>query len=107
MLYTIPCEAVPNTPPAVRRTALVRVAHGAHAMPVLCVEMLAGAAMPPTSQLMDELRELGASHEHTRDIHDFLLHPGFPVDIRHNAKIGREQLARWASKRLAAGKGQA
>jgi hypothetical protein len=24
------------------------------------------------------------------------VHPGFPVDIRHNAKIGREKLAEWA-----------
>ncbi len=31
-------------------------------------------------------------------IKDFLLHPGFPVDIRHNAKINREQLAQWAQK---------
>ena len=30
----------------------------------------------------------------------FLEHPGFPVDIRHNAKIGRPQLAAWATKVL-------
>ncbi|WP_080553146.1 hypothetical protein [Xanthomonas vesicatoria] len=29
----------------------------------------------------------------------FLRHPGFPVDIRHNAKIGRETLAVWAAQR--------
>ena len=29
----------------------------------------------------------------------FLLHPSFPVDIRHNAKIFREKLARWAEGR--------
>jgi len=28
----------------------------------------------------------------------FLRHPGFPVDIRHNAKIGRETLAAWAAR---------
>jgi hypothetical protein len=27
-------------------------------------------------------------------------HPAFPVDIRHNAKIGREQLARWVATQL-------
>jgi len=46
---------------------------------------------------------LGAAHEHTRGIRQFLFHPEFPVDARHNAKIGREKLAHWASKRLAAG----
>jgi olefin beta-lactone synthetase len=29
-----------------------------------------------------------------------LFHPRFPVDIRHNAKIGREQLARWAAGKV-------
>ena len=28
---------------------------------------------------------------------------GFPVDIRHNAKIGREKLAVWASRQLGGG----
>ena len=29
-----------------------------------------------------------------------LYHPGFPVDIRHNAKIRREELAVWAAREL-------
>jgi hypothetical protein len=29
-----------------------------------------------------------------------LRHDGFPVDIRHNAKIGYEALAAWAAKRV-------
>jgi hypothetical protein len=29
-----------------------------------------------------------------------LFHPGFPVDIRHNSKIGREELAEWATKKM-------
>jgi len=37
---------------------------------------------------------------HTARIRHFLVHDGFPVDIRHNAKIGREQLAVWAAKEL-------
>jgi len=38
---------------------------------------------------------------HTAKVETFLFHPGFPVDIRHNAKIGRPQLARWARAQLA------
>ena len=30
----------------------------------------------------------------------FLVHPSFPVDIRHNAKIFREKLAVWAEEKL-------
>ena len=36
-----------------------------------------------------------------------MRHPGFPVLIRHNAKIGREKLAAWAGAALSAGSGGA
>jgi nucleoside-diphosphate-sugar epimerase len=47
-----------------------------------------------------ELRALGQTQRHTAGIDQFALHPGFPVDIRHNAKIGREKLAVWAAAKL-------
>ena len=100
VLYTIPCEAVFNTHPRVRRTALVGVSKGAHAIAVLCVEKLGGGKVPSEAELVAALIEIGAGHEHTRGIRRFLFHPGFPVDARHNAKIGREKLALWASKRI-------
>jgi acyl-CoA synthetase (AMP-forming)/AMP-acid ligase II len=100
VLFTIPCEAVFNTHPAVRRTALVGVSIGGHVLPVLCVEKLKGAKALTDSVLIAELLELGAAHEHTRGIRQLLFHPRFPVDIRHNAKIGREKLSNWASKRV-------
>jgi hypothetical protein len=46
------------------------------------------------------LRALGVSFALTSRVERFLLHPKFPVDIRHNAKIGREKLAVWAAGRL-------
>jgi len=36
----------------------------------------------------------------TSSIRLFLIHPDFPVDIRHNAKIFREQLSDWAQQQL-------
>ncbi len=48
----------------------------------------------------EELLTLGASHAITQPIRRVLYHSSFPVDIRHNAKIGREQLARWAEAQL-------
>ena len=50
--------------------------------------------------IREQLRLLGAAHAHTRDIKTFLFHPSFPVDVRHNAKIFREQLALWAAQQL-------
>jgi len=45
-----------------------------------------------------ELLDLGQANELTRSIKPILFHPGFPVDVRHNAKIDREQLAGFASR---------
>ena len=36
----------------------------------------------------------------TRSVRTVLFHSSFPVDMRHNAKIGRPELARWAERRL-------
>jgi hypothetical protein len=52
-------------------------------------------------RILFELEHIGQGHAHTGRITQFLVHPRFPVDIRHNAKIGREALAAWATKQLA------
>lgn len=97
-LFTIPCEAVFNTHPAVFRTALVGVGGTAAVEPVLCVELEAVAREQPQETLRRELLALGARHPHTQGIRRILFHPAFPVDIRHNAKIFREKLAVWAAR---------
>lgn len=97
-LFTIPVEGVFNKHPRVRRTALVGVGAAPDQRPVLCVELEPGHGV--SEALIRELRELGAAHALTKGIEDILFHPGFPVDIRHNAKIFREQLANWAAGRL-------
>ncbi len=98
-LYTIPCESVFNAHPDVRRTALVGVGPDGAKRPVICVELEPGKK--PRPGLTGELLALGAAQTHTRAVKDILYHPGFPVDIRHNAKIGREKLAAWAAERPA------
>ena len=100
-LFTIPCEAVFNAHPAVRRTALVGVGdHGAQ-VPVLFVELERGGR--ESGELTRELLALGAEHAHTRGIRTIFYHAGFPVDIRHNAKISREKLSEQAAEKLGAG----
>ena len=107
-MYTIPCEAVFNTHPAVRRSALVGVAgvgkpssgRRTHTTPLICVERVPEATIG-NGRLTEELLEIARSHEHTRAIDTVLYHPAFPVDVRHNAKIFREKLAVWAAKQLA------
>ena len=99
-LYTEQVEPVFNVHPQVRRTALVGVGAMGAQQPVLCVELEAGVASAQQARIAQELRAIGARHPHTARIGMVLFHPRFPVDIRHNAKIGREALARWAATRL-------
>ena len=87
--------------PDVRRTALVGVGEKGHQQPVLCVEMRAGVDKAAHPRILAELEKIGQGFAHTGRIDTFLVHPKFPVDIRHNAKIGREILATWASAQLA------
>ncbi len=100
-LYTEQVEPVFNVHPDVRRTALVGVGDKGHQRPVLCVEMRAGVDKAEHARILAELEKLGQGFAHTGRIDVFLVHPRFPVDIRHNAKIGREILAIWAIRELA------
>jgi len=99
-LYTVPCESVFNTHPDVYRTALVGVGAVGAQCPVLCVELEPGVGASEKVRIRRELLALGGGFEHTKTIRTVLFHPGFPVDIRHNAKIGRTALASWAAPRI-------
>jgi acyl-CoA synthetase (AMP-forming)/AMP-acid ligase II len=103
-LYTEQVEPIFNAHPAVRRTALVGVGSPGEMRPVLVVEPAARDRVATPSlrrQLLRELRTLGQQQPHTARIRHFLLHPSFPVDVRHNAKIHRLTLARWAATQRA------
>lgn len=97
-LHSIPCEAIFDTHPEVRRTALVGLTT-TPARPVLCVELQPGVPRFDRARIEAELRDIGAAHAPTRAIEHFLFHRGFPVDIRHNAKIGRPALAKWSARK--------
>ena len=97
-LCTEQVEPVFNTHPEVARTALVGVGPRGAQVPVLCVELAAGVDARAWPRIVGELRHLADGLVHTAKVQAFLRHPRpFPVDIRHNAKIGRERLAAWAA----------
>ncbi len=99
-LLTIPCEAVFNHHPLVSRSALVGIPGNAAGVriPVICIELKHGNH--PTKKIIRELFESGAGNPATKGISYILFKKKFPVDPRHNAKIFREKLARWAEKRI-------
>ena len=102
-LYTECCEAMFNTHPDIRRTALVGVGPRGTETPVVMFEPLSPQA--DRSTLARQLREKAGQHAITRGIQHFIAHDSFPVDVRHNAKINREQLAIVAARAIAPSSG--
>jgi acyl-CoA synthetase (AMP-forming)/AMP-acid ligase II len=99
-LYTIPCESIFNTHPLVHRSALVGIGPPDRQIPAVCIELWKSRRSIALEAVRSELLHLAGQYDHTRSIDTILFHPAFPVDIRHNAKIFREQLAVWAARRV-------
>lgn len=99
--FTVPCEAVFNKHGSVLRSALVPVVVGGKTNPALCVQLEPKVKRHARKRIRQELLQIGAKHQHTRDIQKILFCSDFPVDPRHNAKIAREKLAVLAQRRLA------
>ncbi len=100
-LYSVRCEAIFNEHPDVARSALVGLGSPGQQKPVIIVEPLP-ERFPTGARLVQftkELLGLGQADNLTRGIADILFHRSLPVDVRHNAKISREQLAFWAERR--------
>lgn len=98
-LFTICCEAIFNTHASVFRSALVSAKDKDRVVPVICIELEKDKKHDKT-ELIEELLSIAKASELTKNIQHILFHKSFPVDIRHNAKIGREKLADWATEVL-------
>ncbi len=99
-LFADQIEAIFNVHPEVARTALVGIGHPGYQEPVLCVELLNKCSKHRKERIRVDLMQIGHNNVATKSIKQILFHKSFPVDIRHNAKIGREKLATWAAKQL-------
>ena len=103
-MYTVCCEAIFNEHPHVYRSALIGIGTDRYRqIPAVVIEPAKGH-FPKTAKTRQEfkrqLRELGQQHSMTQEIKHFLFYRSFPVDIRHNAKIFREQLAEWGHTQI-------
>jgi len=102
VMFSVCCEAILNVHPSVARCALVGVGLPGQQRAAMVVE-LHSAEVPRgarAAKLREELLALARANDLTRSIRDVLFHPHLPVDVRHNVKIDREALARWAAERL-------
>ena len=95
MVFPVPCEALFNEHPDVYRTAVVDVG----GQPAVVAELEAGTDPAQRPAIRDALLEIARSHAQTARIERVWFHAAFPVDVRHNAKIHRPQLAEWAAAR--------
>jgi len=99
-LFADQCEAIFNQHPDLARSAVVGVGPKGRQVPVLCIEVIGKLSPVDRERVHFDLLQLAQAHAITKSIRTVLFHPGFPVDIRHNSKIGREQLAEWAAKKM-------
>ena len=100
-LFADQIEAIFNIHPEVARTALVGVGSAGQQTPVLVVELLRKSNRQRRERIRADLLQIGRNNAATKLIRQVLFHKSFPVDIRHNSKIGREKLAAWVAEKLA------
>jgi len=100
VFYSEICEGIFNAHPSVQRSALVGVWVAGALEPALCVESRQGTSAARQDALRQELLARGALFPATQSIRRIYFHPRFPVDIRHNSKILREQLAEWVQRQV-------
>jgi acyl-CoA synthetase (AMP-forming)/AMP-acid ligase II len=104
-LFTEQTEGIVNSHPKVYRSAMVGVGPPGDQTPVVLIEpwpeFRTSTAKNPAT-LVDPIHNLLQQHSVSRSIRNVYVYPKpFPVDIRHNAKIFREQLVPYATERLA------
>lgn len=98
-LFPDQVEPIFNQHPDVRRTALIGLGPRGDQRPAIVAEPISREVVATPSlrrKLVRELRALAVGRPHTDRIRLAFLHPGFPVDVRHNAKIHRLALTKWA-----------
>lgn len=96
VLFTEQIEGIFNIHPLVCRSALVGVEHE----PVLWIELKQNSKNADKEKIKHELTELAKEHPQASNIKEFLFMKKFPTDVRHNSKIIREELVKYAVRRL-------
>ena len=97
-LHTEQVEAIVNSHPTIYRSALVGTGQAPNQKPLVILEPWQKSATP--KQLEKEIADKLKNYALTKNIANTVVYPKkLPTDIRHNSKIFREQLTRWANER--------
>ncbi len=100
-LFTTPCEGVFNAYPGVLQSALIGIPLENGTIPVICIRANSEFENSRArAVLIEELKLHGNKFPHTKEIVHFVLFEKFPTDKRHNSKIDRKLLSRWALPKI-------
>ena len=97
-LFPVRLEGIFNQHASVKRSAIVGIADKDGTKPILVVET--EAKTKSEQHLNDDLLKIAQRFEESKTIADVVFKKHFPVDVRHNIKINRPELARYVAKRL-------
>lgn len=99
-VFPLQVEPLFDAHPKVRRSGLVGIPGTAGELPVLCVEVEPDVGKDELPDLHQELLARAADSDMANTIHAILFKDALPVDPRHNSKIERPRLAKWAARQL-------
>jgi olefin beta-lactone synthetase len=100
-IFPLNCEPIFDAHPEVKRSGLVGVRSGDSTIAVICVELKDGTPADRADAIRSELLALASAHPSASAITHVLFPKILPVDPRHNSKIERPKLAKWATANLA------
>ncbi len=97
IFYPIQVESIFNQHPDIKRTALIKLNIAGVVRPGLVIERF-DKSTNMTDQFHKELLQFKDKFNFTKPINNFFLKKDFPVDVRHNIKIDRIELSKWAQE---------
>lgn len=98
-VFSLLAEPIFDSHPLVERSGLVGIPQNGSETPVICVQLKPGHK-ETHQEIRKSLLELAAQHRATQIVRHVLFIDKLPVDPRHNSKIERPALAKWAAKKL-------
>ena len=96
-VFSLRAEPIFDSHPQVDRSGLVGVPYNGAEVPVICIQLKKGFD-GLEADIRKSLLELATQHRTTESVKHVLFIEKWPVDPRHNSKIERPALAKWATK---------
>lgn len=102
-LFSLICEPLFDAHPKVRRSGLVGIPNGEGEVPVICAELEPGTSASEHETIRKELLAIATTRPVTQQIQHVLFPARLPTDPRHDSKIERPKLAKWATSQFPGG----